>query len=262
MSVMPEPVPGYSDCEWPLDPGCLGDKWDTLDPDVQERAAALSGATLRRLTGYRVGGCPTTVRPCKRSCAQPFEWGYGTSFYPHMNENSQWINSCGCASDCACSMLCQVTLPGPVGPVYEVTLNGVVQNPVNYKVFGTNLTWVGAGICPWPVCQDMGAALGAANTFGITYLNAYPVDNLGAWAAGILAVEFAKACTTGKCALPNNVTNVVRQGVSFQIEGGAFPNGFTGIREVDAYIALWNPDGLRQQPTVWTPGRSVRSERA
>ena len=67
------------------------------------------------------------------------------------------------------------------------------------------------------------------------------------------AVEYARACTGGKCRLPQGVTSIVRQGVSFEIEGGAFPNGFTGIREVDAWIALWNPDGLRQQAKVYSP---------
>ena len=33
-------------------------------PEVQDRAPGLASATLRRLTGYRVGGCPITVRPC------------------------------------------------------------------------------------------------------------------------------------------------------------------------------------------------------
>jgi hypothetical protein len=38
-----------------------------------------------------------------------------------------------------------------------------------------------------------------------------------------------------------------------EIAGGAFPDGFTGIREVDAYIALYNPKAIRQRATVWSP---------
>ena len=66
MTIDPIPTSG---CPWPVDPACLGEKWDELDPEVQERATGLASATLRRLTGYRVGGCPVTVRPCKASCA-------------------------------------------------------------------------------------------------------------------------------------------------------------------------------------------------
>lgn len=92
----------------------------------------------------------------------------------------------------------------------------------------------------------------------ITYLNAAPVDALAAHAAGVLAVEFAKSCTTGKCKLPANVTTIVRQGVTFQKVAGAFPGGLTGIREVDAFVALWNPHHVSQQPTVWYPGMTNR----
>ena len=63
------------------------------------------------------------------------------------------------------------------------------------------------------------------DTFSVTYLNGYPVDGLGAYAAGVLAMEFAKACTGGKCRLPAGVTSVARQGVSLQIATGAFPAG-------------------------------------
>lgn len=259
MSEMPSPVEGYLDCEWPLDPGCLGDTWESMEPDVQVRAQALAGATLRRLTGYRVGGCPSTVRPCKRSCWNAF-MGYG--FNPHINENSQWVNSCGCSDDCACATLCEISLPGPVGEVYSITIGATTLDVGTYRVMGNKVVWFGDGDCPFPVCQDMGAPVGDPDTFSITYLNAYPVDTLGAWAGGVLAVEFAAACVgRGKCRLPANVTNIVRQGVSFEIAGGAFPGGFTGIREVDAYIALWNPDGLKRPPTVWTPNNQVRAER-
>ena len=51
------------------------------------------------------------------------------------------------------------------------------------------------------------------------------------------------------------MTTVTRQGVSYDIAAGSFPNGMTGIREVDAYIALWNPNGLRQPVAVWYPGK-------
>lgn len=265
MSTMPLPVTGYLDCEWPLDPACLGDVWDTFDTATRARATALAGATLRRLTGYRVGGCPVVVRPCKRSCmtglAANTSFYGGSSFAPYLDQSANWINSCGCATDCSCGSICEIALPAPVGAVYSVQLNGTTLPTTDYRLMGNRLVYTGAGACAWPTCQDMAAPLTAANTFGVTYLNAYPVDALGAWAAGILAVEYGKACAGGTCRLPANVTRVTRQGVSFDIQGGAFPNGFVGIREIDSYIALWNPNGLRQQSSVWTPGRRVRSER-
>ena len=33
------------------------------------------------------------------------------------------------------------------------------------------------------------------------------------------------------------------------------PGGMTGIREVDSFIALWNPNGSMQSSRVWSPDR-------
>jgi hypothetical protein len=50
------------------------------------------------------------------------------------------------------------------------------------------------------------------------------------------------------------VTQVVRNGVTVTLAPGSFPNGKTGVREVDAYLERWNPSGRRGPPmTVWSP---------
>lgn len=265
-------LPGDPDpCAWPLDTACLTEDWDTLDPSVQARSQALAGATLRRLTGYRVGGCPITVRPCTQGCLSStvrpsyldMLGTYGSGFFPHI-EGGVWVNSCGCLRNCSCSQLCEVELPAPVGVVYEVKVDGAVVPDTDYRVDRNILVWVGADPCPWPVCQDMKAADTEPGTFSVTYLNSYPVDSLGAYAGGILAMEYAKACIgSTKCRLPAGVTAVTRQGISMEISAGSFPDGFTGIREVDAFITLWNPKPIRQAPQVWSPDlhapRVVRS---
>lgn len=257
-------IPGYAGCPWPVDPACMTEEWEALDPSVQERSLALASSTLHRLTGYRVGGCPVTVRPCKRSCTD-FNYsasylnmqGYGGSgFNPHIAESGAWVNSCGCHTDCACESVCEIALPGPVGEVQQVKLDGVVLDPFQYRVDGNSVVWVDQAMeCPWPACQDMTLPDSEEGTFSITYLNSFPVDALGAYAVGILAMEYAKACTSGKCKLPTGVTSIVRQGVSYDIASGAFPNGLTGLREVDAFIAIWNPGRLRQATGVWFPGK-------
>lgn len=243
-----------TDCDWPLDPGCLTPEWDATPPEVQERAAGLAVASLRRLSGYRVGGCPIVVRPCVLGCwdislYRSRGWG------PAQLADGSWVNTCGCTTECSCTALCQVRLAGPVGPVSWVKVDGVEIPDTDYRVDGDRLVWLGDGDCPWPVCQDMTADDTQPNTFAVKYLNAHAPDNLAAYAAGVLAMEFAKACTGGKCRLPANVTSVTRQGVSFEIAAGTFPGGVTGLREVDAWIGLWNPDHLRQSTRVWWPGK-------
>jgi hypothetical protein len=261
MTSVPVPTPGYDGCEWPIDPACFDDDWEALDPPTKARASALASATLHRLTGYRVGGCPLTVRPCKKGCAGPWPSyydrytlsGFLGAFWPQ-NWGGVWVNSCGCNTDCGCDALCEIALPPPVGEVYEVKLNGGIVVADQYRVDGNMLVWVGdQSGCPWPACQDLAAADTEPNTFSVTYLNSYPVDQLGAYACAVLAMEYAKACIGNSCQLPSGVTSVVRQGVSFEVATGAFPGGVTGIREVDSYIALWNPEGIRQAPTVWSP---------
>lgn len=248
-------------CDWPLDLGCIGSEWATFSPAVQQRAAKLAGATLRRLTGYRVGGCPITVRPCKRACNDGYlpQYGYGgNGFYPHIAASGFWVNSCGCNHDCSCTELCEIELPAPVGLVLEVKVDGNVIPPSDYRIDNGNLlTWVGAGECPWPTCQDMKAPDSEVGTFSVTFLNAYQVDSLGAAAAARLALEFARACSGGTCALPPNVVQLTRQGVTMELETGAFSGGMTGLRDVDAYIGLWNPGGLRQQTRVWSPSQKT-----
>jgi hypothetical protein len=146
-------------------------------------------------------------------------------------------------------------LAAPVGPITWVKVDGNVVPPTSYRVDGNRLVWTGATPCPWPYCQDMAAADDKPDTFAVRYLNAFAPDALAAYALGVLSMEFAKACTGGKCRLPASVTAVARQGVTFQVAAGTFPDGTTGIREVDAWIGLWRPPGSpTRAPTVWWPG--------
>lgn len=255
---IPQGYDGFVGCLWPIDDSCLPDEWAMMEDDLQMRSRALATNTLRRLTGYRVGGCPITVRPCKQDCCGgrglPRAYANYGWFNPYIDASGAWHNSCGCKTDCSCTALCQVELPGPVGEVYEVKVDGEVIDPADYKLYGTALTWIGEGDCPWPTCQDLTKEDTEEGTFSIQYLNSYKVDGLGAYASAILAWEYAQACSGGACRLPASVIAVSRQGVSYEITPGAFPDGFTGIREVDAYIALWNPKGIREEVRVWYPG--------
>lgn len=256
-------TPEYGGCPWPIDAACLGTEWTDLTPDVQDRAIALASNTLRRLTGYRVGGCPITIRPCTQNgCWGYYYWSANGAFNPNINALGQWNNSCACAGS-GCATACEVSLTPPVGGITEVKVDGAVINAANYQVQRANngvfLVWVGAGDCPWPQTQDLSLPDTQVGTFSITYLNSYPVDNTGAVAAAFLALEFAKACKPrGKCALPRGVTQVVRNGVSWDLEAGLFPNNSTGIDVVDAFVQSWNPEGLVQPPRVYIPGSTYR----
>lgn len=261
-------LPPFPDQCWPVDWACCAAPATGMsspcghDEETKVRAEALAGQTLRSLTGYRVGGCPITVRPCREGCG-PIAWtfdSYGASFQPGITIDGTWVNTpCGCTTDCSCTALCEVRLPGPVGYIESVRIDGTVIPETWYRVDnGNTLVWVGDPAqpemdCKWPVCQDMAKPITEVGTFAVTYLRGIPVDGLGSFVAGILACEYAKACSGEACRLPRNVTGLARQGVAMQIEPASFSGGLTGIPEVDSYIRYWNPNLLKQPSKVWSP---------
>ena len=241
------PAPELPSSCWPINTDCCSE-FDQYETEVRARAMALAGETLRMLTGYSVGGCPVILRPCSPACAKPF-----TGFTPHINLDGQWVNACGCQTDCSCTAVSEIILPGFVGFIGDVTIDGVVLAPTAYRVDDyTRL--VRQDGHQWPTCQDMGLPAGEVGTFTVELLPATPVDAWGAYVGGVLACEYAKACSGDrKCKLPSGVTEITRRGITMSIQQGMFPEGYTGIREVDAYIARQNPHRLKVPPTVWSP---------
>jgi hypothetical protein len=246
-------LPLPDDCGWVADTSCCVN-FDSYPQPVQDRAISLAVQTLRALTGYRVGGCPVTVRPCRKDCQDnAVAWAW---YVPRQTATGEWINACGCAlPDCSCTTVCEVVLPGPVGRIDMVTVDDTVVPEEFYRVDnGNRLVWQGLGDCPFPLCQDMQAPVGEPSTFSVTYLRGIPVDGLGSYVAGVLACEFVRACSGESCRLPAGVTAVSRQGVTYEVQPSDFPHMRTGIPEVDAYLLRYNPYGMRSASTVWYPG--------
>jgi hypothetical protein len=252
------PVSQPTECLWPVDPACLTDAWDGYSESVRLRARRLASNTLRMLTAARVGVCPITVRPvpARGQCLIPRDSYYwsGQPFVPGINVAGQWVNTTG--GSALAQVNCEIELPAPVTRLDEIKVDGVALSLADFRVDNQRyLVWQGVGECPIPVTQNFNLPDTEVGTFSVTYLNAYEPGASGAHAAGILAAEFAKACVGGKCRLPNGVTSIVRQGIAMEVQAGNFPGGFTGIKEVDAYIASWNPNALKMAPQVFSPDR-------
>jgi hypothetical protein len=245
-----------SDTDW----GCAlsDEEIAALDPDLKEVAEANAWYTLAALTAYQIAVCPLTVRPCGVDCQ-----GRGTRmasivrstgmFSPHIDQNGSWVNACGCASgDCGCSVPCEAVLPGVVGAITEVWVDGAVLDPDAYRVDnGNRLVRVDGGC--WPLCQDMSVGNRDDDAFSVTYYQGSAPDKLSQRAAGQLAVEFYKACQNKECKLPARVQTVTRMGVTYQISSDMFADGSTGIAEVDAFIGRYNPMHLKSAPVVSSP---------
>lgn len=228
---------------WPVFwPG--GEPPATANAEQVALAETYAVNTLRFLTLYRVGGDPVTVMPCARTCRRPLMRASLFSpvpFYPSATD----LRSCGCSVGCGCSGVGGVELDIPIGRIDEVKINGTVLDPSAYLVIDGH-TLVRKDHTNWPSC--------AGKDFTVTYLNSYPVDEMGQFVAGMLAEEFIKAMLSDKkCRLPSTITSMARAGISYDLTKGMFTDGVTGIPEVDAWIVLWNPYGLRTRPAVYSP---------
>ena len=246
---------------------------------TMQRSEALAWYTLASLTAYRIGVCPTVIRPCSAGCAPAGSWiaapvssagegalpvaHIGSAFTPHIS-GGQWVNSCGCggAGDCGCSRIDEVILPGPVGEIVSVQIDGVEIDRSLYRVDEGNRLVSLADDLRWPVCQNLSAAPGEPGSFVVTYYQGAAPNELTRYAAGVLAAEFYKACTGAKgCRLPKGVTSVTRGGVSYEVDTGLFENGLTKITEVDAVIRIFNPNALKQASKVYSPDAGARGRR-
>jgi hypothetical protein len=233
---------------WPI-------TWPTgaepTDPNIKRLCELYASACMTALTLHRVGGNPVTIMPASRERVNGYLVGhiplpdeyplggfYPGTFYP----SAQYLMEGGHVV----REVEAIDLPGPVGAVTEVVVDGVVLDALAYRVEdGRYLVRLDSH--PWPESSG--------DNFRVTYLNSYPVDEMGAHAAGIMANEWLKAITRSKdkCRLPSNATNVARQGITIEVATGMFPEGVTGMPEIDAYLMLFNPFGLRVMPRVYSP---------
>jgi len=231
--------------QWGLDSTCCV-VWASLDPALQDRAEELAWSTLRTLSGGRIGNCPAVIRPCLTApcdyCATPL---------PTIRDG-EWINVVCGSPRCSCERLCEIVFPGPIAAIVEIDLGGVDMPMSSFRVDNGNRLVRQDSEC-WPSCQNLGAPVGDPDTLTITYVPGILPSDGALWAAGTLACEFARACSGGKCRLPSGITSIARQGVQFTLSSGMFPDGMTGIREVDAYLTSINPNALRIPPMVWSP---------
>lgn len=238
-------------CLWPADySACGGDLPEPLASLPASGVATfeeMAATYLWNWTGRKYGLCEVTIRPCRQECwqGQSTFWGgsggaRSTPFYPVLIRG-QWFNiGCGqCGDDCGCGDTRSLRLPGPISSIEEIQIDGVVLDPSAYRVDNSRLV-VRMDGGQWPTCQDMNAALGEDDTWSITYTRGYPVPAGGQVAAGLLAVELAKAaCNDKTCGLPRRVQSITRQGVTVAVLD-AFDDideGHTGIWLIDSWVA-------------------------
>lgn len=244
------------------------------DPKTVKRmelAEAQGWYTLAALTAYRVGVCPTVVRPtvaCHTPTgtwmAAPVDSGHtgalplrtigALNITPYVT-GGQWVNGCGCSPvACGHGSLSEVILPGPIGDIEWVNVNGEIISPTRYRVDNGNRLVSTDPTLRWPSSQDFTAGVGDPNTFSVSYYQGAPPNELVRAAAGALAVEFYKLCTKDKnCRFPRAVKQVTRGNTTYEVDVTLFADGMTRIPEADLVIRLLNPNKLKQAPRVTSP---------
>jgi hypothetical protein len=121
---------------------------------------------------------------------------------------------------------------------------GVVIEPTSYYLVDHSTIQAVAG-ARWAPCDSE-----------VTYTYGVEPPTLGRMAARTLAIELVKRWNDmDDCLLPQRVTSVARQGVSYTIlDSQEFIDDLrTGLYEVDMFLKSVNPDRARAKARVFTP---------
>lgn len=133
----------------------------------------------------------------------------------------------------------------PVTQIHAIrTRDGKIIDSSSYYLVDHSTIQAAAGV-PWTPCN-----------IEITYSYGIPVPTAGKMAARTLAIEFAKLWAgDDDCALPQRVTSVARQGVSYTLLDSQdfIAELRTGLYAIDLFLKSVNPDGAKARSRVFTP---------
>jgi len=215
---------------------------------------------LWSITGRRYGLCEVTYRPCRKECNSYF----GGSWTPWRFQG-EWINvRCGsCPGQCGCDTVSEIVIPN-TSAVTGIMIDGVAFDPCDMVAVYNRRRIIRIDGGEWPTCQNL-SDIDGLGTWSVTVLQGMPIPPGGAYMAGVLACELAKACVGADgCRLPKRIQTLTRQGVTigFQDRFEGLSLGRTGIFEIDAWAeaarfrakggaSVISPDVPRPQELTW-----------
>lgn len=235
-----------TDCaDWPVN----------LEP-VKDMALMAATEILWLRTRRRFGLCSLSLRPCRRECGGELAlaWLYGSLMpsyggtwggwpYPALI-GGLWYNlGCGlCGDQCSCTRLSQIELPYPVAEILEVKVDGAVLVTGAYRVDDWRYL-VRLDGEDFPLCQDLNLPDTAVGTWSVTASIGEAVPQLGMFAVGELALQIALGCVgSGACNLPSGtLKSLDRQGIKQEFLQGGWLAGYSGLKNVNEFLALYNP---------------------
>ena len=132
----------------------------------------------------------------------------------------------------------------PITKIHAIrNRTGQILDPSSYYLVDHSTIHIKAGT-PWTPCNTE-----------VTYSYGTPVPVAGKMAARKLAIEFARLWSGDEqCELPQRVTSVSRQGVSYTIlDNQEFIDELrTGLYEIDLFLKVVNPDNARRKSKVFS----------
>lgn len=222
-------VEGFSVCE----PG-------DVRPEVMADALAVATTILFVKTGRVFPGvCVDTWRP-----------------------SGCWSCSCSTWAGCSCPWYPWLDLrSAPVTSVTSVTVDGVALAASAWKLGDPDdplqagrLYRLDGGT--WPCCQDIALEATEPGTWQIVYPWGEAPPAGGDLMAEILACEYVKLWTGGKCRLPAHLTTITRENLTSTVVADPqkiIADGQVGLPEVDLWVASINPSGADRQPKILNP---------
>jgi hypothetical protein len=241
-----------------------------FSPAVTGQAVTMASHLLWALSGRQFGTCSVTLRPCRRSCFEPWPGGwyaypwssYGALLASSAGDLGYWFplscGACASASGCSCSYVPEAYLPAPVNDVTQVKVDGAVLASSAYRL-DNNRILVRTDGSDWPSCNDLTKDDTRAGTWSVTFDVGKPVPVSGQVAMGEMAYEIAKAIDgdPDTCRLPQQVTALARQGVSvsFPPLQDLLAEGRTGLWLVDMFLESANPNRLDHRSRVYSVDR-------
>lgn len=218
---------------------------DTIDPTgpYTESAIQYASFVLYKLSGEKYTGVQTTTEiytseiPVSTARESVLISGsiYQLPKYTDGNRNLRLLNS-------------------PVRSVQSVTHLGRELEPSEYTL-RNNAYLVRTQSLPW--------ILDPVHELSVTYTYGTPPPASGKRAAIRLANELILAdMGSANCALPERISSVSRQGVSYTIMDPQtfISNGKVGIYEIDLFLAAVNPSKAKKRPRVFSADKP-RGER-
>ncbi len=198
---------------------------------------------LWALSGRKYNGAQTVTEHYECPCRQLYGVSSSTVLPDIVNGNI--VNRRFSGADCGClGDHSRVRLRGrPVQSVSEVISAGSVLTQADYRIVNKSVL-EGVSSTSFDPCDVT-----------ITYTFGARPPAAGSRAARYLADQLVKSWSGDECELPDRVTSVSRQGVSYTILDNQdfLADMRTGVYAVDLFIKATNPDNARKPSRVFSP---------